>query len=278
MQHHRQQAIDALRHAEARNVLALAIAREIIAKPDAARVPSLVIDFLCGPWSHVVAQARIVSGVGSALAQKYRSLVSALLWSVHPDLAHKDKAKLTRLIPLLLGTLREGLESIDYPGTRTSAFFESLMGLHQLALRSAKETATALPVAPIVPTNWPTLPGVERDDPWVAPEEARISGFIELPEVDDNPAVATDDLPLGSWIELHMHDEWVRTQLIWTSPHGTLFLFASAMGATQSMTRRSRDKLVADGKLRVLSDRPVVAGALDSVAQIALKNGVNSTS
>ena len=97
---------------------------------------------------------------------------------------------------------------------------------------------------------------------------------------DDAQAFLTDaesdinNLSLGAWVELKAGNAWVRTQLTWTSPHGTLFLFTSALGATRSMTRRSRDKLVASGNLRVISGQPVVDGALDAVAQQAMRNSV----
>ncbi len=273
----RKDAVEVLRHAEARNLLAETIAREIDASPNTSRVSAVVMDFLCGPWSQVVAQARIADGSGSAVATRYQALISALLWSVHPDLAHKNTAKLTRLVPLLLSTLREGLESIGYPATKTSAFFESLMGLQQMAFRSAKNATEASASAPAVPATRSTLHRVESADPWVAPEEAKTSGLLELPGLAESPDVPVDDLPLGAWVELEVDKQWVRTQLIWASPHGSLFMFASVLGATQSMTRRSRDKLVAAGKLRVVSDRPFVEGALDAVAQIAMKNSVDST-
>jgi hypothetical protein len=85
------------------------------------------------------------------------------------------------------------------------------------------------------------------------------------------------ELPIGSWVELLTNGQWVRTQLTWSSPHGTLFLFTSAFGTTQSMTRRSRDKLVDAGKLRLISDHAVVEVALDAVAQEAMRNSVDST-
>jgi len=56
-----------------------------------------------------------------------------------------------------------------------------------------------------------------------------------------------------------------------------LFLFTSVFGTTQSMTRRSRDKLVANGCLRLVSAQTVVGGALDAVAQIALRNSLDTT-
>jgi hypothetical protein len=87
---------------------------------------------------------------------------------------------------------------------------------------------------------------------------------------------ASADLRLDSWVELLVHGQWVRTQLTWISSHGNLFLFTSAAGESQSMTRRSRDKLIAAGHLRVLSGAPVVDGALNAVAQMAMHNSVNS--
>lgn len=281
-----EEAVEILQHVEQRNVLAEKIARDIISHRDAASVPSVVIEFLCGPWAHVVAQARIAAGSGSSNADKYQALISALLWSTHPELTRKNISKLTRLVPLLLSTLREGLDTIKYPAIKTAAFLEALMGLHQQAFRAGDPNAVAkapdkedfeVPHAVDLP--------VFSGDPWVAPEEARASNFVQIQEADesDKPlvsasstdAIPNDDLPLGSWVELLVDSNWVRTQLTWASPHGTLYLFTSAIGTSQSMTRRSRDRLVAAGSLRVISGAPVVDGALNAVAQIALRNSMD---
>lgn len=294
----RAQAVQALQTAEQRNLLAEKIAREIDSHPDAAKVPEVVIAFLCGPWAQVVAHARLQGGAGSSAADKYQALISAMLWSAHPELARTNVTKLTRLVPLLISTLREGLDSIRYPATKTSVFLEALMGLHQQVFRSASKPEPAVVPMPAPVHAHKTRP-VEDGDPWVAPEEARESNFIELPELPDaapldsaqvvgaqptqsvGPLAATalvgGALPLGSWVELMSNGEWVRTQLTWASPHGTLFLFTSVYGTTQSMTRRTHDKLVSAGQLRMISGQPVVDGALDAVAQQAMRNSVDST-
>lgn len=294
----RAQAVRALQQAEQRNLLAEKIAREIDSHPDAAKVPEVVISFLCGPWAQVVAQARLLGGAGSSVADKYQALISAMLWSTHPDLARMNVAKLTRLVPLLISTLREGLDTIRYPATKTSVFLEALMGLHQQAFRAGAKPAEP-PPAPAEPAAAAARSRpVEDGDPWVAPEEAHDSNFIELPEPAPSteaaassvaaaaaPAPATEasagsaggGLSLGAWVELLVGDQWVRTQLTWASPHGTLFLFTSGAGTTQSMTRRTHDKLVAAGQLRIISGQPVVDGALDAVAQQAMRNSVDST-
>ena len=161
------------------------------------------------------------------------------------------------------------------------------MGLHQLALRAAAKPSGIGALQP--PTQGPDpasppavlalgRPVAERN-PWVAPQEVQISNFMALPELPGEAApvdiAAVDELPLGSWIELWANGKWVRTQLTWASPHSTLFLFTSVFGTTQSMTRRSRDKLVASGNLRVVSSQTVVDGALDAVAQMAMRNSID---
>ena len=284
----RDTAVGVLAHAEARNLLAEKIARNIEAHPDTAKVPAVVVDFLCGPWAQVVAQARIKQGSGSAAAEKFEALVSALLWSAHPELARANPSKLSRLMPRLLTTLREGLDTIQYPGTRTSVFLEALMAIHQQVFRANMPAGTALPAEP--PAAEPSLPAqagaperlypVLDGDPWMAPAEAQASNFVELqeevPEPAHTPEQQVAELPLGSWVELWANEQWSRTQLTWASPHGTLFLFTSAFGSTQSMTRRSRDKLLACGRLRLVSGQSVDEGALNAVAQTAMRNSVDT--
>jgi hypothetical protein len=297
----REAAVKALQHAEQRNLLAEKIACKIVAHPDAASVPVVAIEFLCGPWSQVVAQARIVGGADASAADKYQALISALLWSVHPELARKNLVKLTRLVPLLLNTVREGLDTIHYPAAKTSVFLDALMGLHQLAFRAAAKPVESAPPlqtpaqAPLAagpaPLAAPLLHRVEEGNPWVGPEEAHASNFMEMPEAQMPSAVGVmddslvppssdtvqDALPLGAWVELLVNDKWVRTQLTWASPHGTLFLFTSIFGTAQSMTRRSLDRLLAGGNLRRVSQQTVVDGALDAVVQVAMRNSIDIT-
>jgi hypothetical protein len=84
-------------------------------------------------------------------------------------------------------------------------------------------------------------------------------------------------LPLGAWAELQTQGEWIRTQMTWASPHGTLFLFTNSAGATHSMTRRTYDRLITLGQLKVISALPLMDDALDAVAQQAMQNSVDST-
>jgi hypothetical protein len=293
-----EKAVQALQHAEQRNFLAAKIAREVAAGPDAGRIPEGVLDFVCGPWAQVVAHARLADSAGSDDPGQYRELVVALFWSAQPELTRKNIAKLTRLVPKLLGKLREGLDLIDYPSLKTSAFFELLMKLHQQAFRPVAVAAKPTPRDSLLASLF------EDADSWVAPAEAKVSGFMEAPAemaqsrlavatatqaaaptqeparlatMIDKPIAASAgvSLPVGAWVELLVNGAWIRTQLLWASPHDTLFLFTSAYGSTQSMTRRSRDKLLAAGSMRILSGQPFVDSALDAVLQTAMLNSID---
>ncbi|CAM4235284.1 DUF1631 domain-containing protein [Comamonas aquatilis] len=59
-----------------------------------------------------------------------------------------------------------------------------------------------------------------------------------------------EEWALGCWVELSNERQQLRTRLTWVSPQQTLFLFTAADGSTQSMTRRMRDKLLAQGQLQ----------------------------
>ena len=84
------------------------------------------------------------------------------------------------------------------------------------------------------------------------------------------------EMPIGTWVDLQVAGKWERTQLTWMGPHGTLFLFTNAGGRSQSMTKRLRDRLLAQGALRVVSQQTVVGEALDAVARTAMRNSVDT--
>ena len=295
----RQRAIEALQHAEQRHLLAAQISRELWLLPSMGKVPDAISRFLLGPWAQVMAEARLSAKPGTTDPGRYQELVEALIWSVQPELTRANTGQLARLLPKLLPKLREGLASIDYPADRTEAVFELLMQLHQQAFTPGPRAAAPAPAAPVTaapmatPAAEPAQPApLDDDDPWVAPSEARESGYIDIsqsPEsegADSAPeATPSNAAPLqlpastitvGTWVNLQVAGQWERTQLSWIGSHGNLFLFTSASGRTQSMTLRLLDRLLQQGALQVLAEQTVVDNALNAVAQTAMQNSVES--
>ena len=304
-----QAAVQALQQAERRNQLAQQIAEHIRAQPDTVLVPDLVVDFACGPWAQVMAQARLAGRVGQKGEPDHVALLEDLFWSVRRDQTRQQPGQLVKLIPQLVQGLRQGLEGIHYPPQQLQQFLDQLFALHQGGLDSAGQAAARSVRA---------MPAAERQ-PWLAPEEARDSGFIDdidmarpPGEPGDFPATvpaefspsgpaefpATEPMGLGelpspsvpaplvpqgltlaqlqtgSWVELLVSGHWMRLQLAWINDSATLCLFSSAGGSNHSMTRRMFDRLVAQEQLRPVVQGPVVERAFDAVAELAMRNSV----
>ena len=295
----RQRAIEALQHAEQRHLLAAQISRELWLLPSMGKVPDAISRFLLGPWAQVMAEARLSAKPGTTDPGRYQELVDALIWSVQPELTRANTGQLARLLPKLLPKLREGLASIDYPADRTEAVFELLMQLHQqaftpgprVAAPAPAATATAAPMT--LPAAEPAQPTpLDDDDPWVAPSEARESGYIDIAQSPESECADTapeatpsnaaplqlpaSTITVGTWVNLQVAGQWERTQLSWIGSHGNLFLFTSASGRTQSMTLRLMDCLLQQGALQVLVEQAVVDNALNAVAKTAMQNSVEN--
>jgi hypothetical protein len=286
-------AVKTLVRVEQRNMLAERVASEFRARTDFDRVPGVVRRFLTGPWAQVVAQARMdmpdalssdLSSSGSA-AMRYTDILPDLLWSSQLALASRNRPRLIKVIPGLLRTLREGLDSIDFPRDQSEAFFQALMGLHEAAYKTQR---------PEIQQDSPVSLQVEEDlEPWIHPVEAKDSGFMEdaflesttQPSFQDTQPMQHDwaDLKVAmgeknqaisvdSWVDVWHEGQPMRAQLTWASPHNTMFLFTAGNGRSLSMTRRGLDNLMANNRLRVVANNGVIDEALDEIARQAWIN------
>lgn len=283
-------AMQTLVRVEQRHLLAERVAREIRARDDFARAPALVKRFLCGPWAQAVAHARLSADILGELAaqsdlmeardapsDRYMDILTDLLWSCQLAQASQNRPRLVRVVPVVLRTLRDGLDAIDFPRPQAESFFQALMGLHEAAYKSHR--SDELLKASLRRQEEP----VAVVEPWLQGHEARESGFIDTQLMatefaDTEPATCQqslssgDTLAVGAWIELQYPDRVQRCQLRWASPHRTLFLFATAEGQSVSLTRQGMDRLEASGQLRVVAEHGVVDEALAAVARLAWVN------
>jgi hypothetical protein len=193
--------------------------------------------------------------------------VPTVLWSVQPALA----ARVASHHRTLVQRIDDGLRIVDHLPADTDRWQNLLSALRDLALSAA--TGHALRATE------PQAPP-ERVDTWLAPLEMHESGFlpdsrISLASTNSEPdTLPPQELAVGSYVDL-MSDRWERWQLTWASPHGLLFMFTHASGATRSMTRRKLNTMMTQGAVRLVSAHPVVDGALDAVAHAAWRNSSN---
>ncbi|WP_196869093.1 DUF1631 family protein [Polaromonas sp. CG_9.11] len=287
-------AVQSLLQAEQRNLMAVKIAAEIRARPDFIDDNRLITAFLTGPWSQVLAQERlaVLGKTSDSGPSTFKLTLDGVLWSLNVEQASRHRRRLLSLIPDLLESLRQGLMSIDFPVEQSRPFFDELMLVHRAALKAM----SGLSAQPEKSSHSLGRMFVENSDPmplWLAPSEVQNSGFMDdqddptqtwteasLSEPEDR-GLATQaelngkiELDLGDWIDLLVDMQWLRAELTWVSPLGTLFMFTSQGGRKHSMTSRVLRNLLMLDLVKIVSQQGVVEGALDSVARTAMQNSV----
>nr|WP_239027448.1 DUF1631 family protein [Ramlibacter algicola] len=204
-------------------------------------------------------------------------------------------ARLARRLPALLETLQAGLKSAGYAQVQVRRFLDRLGDLHQRALKGQAAVPSEGDVRSRGRTAVEQLLGPMLDpDAWIAPAEAQDSGFMDPSTraplfqatqagfaTTSAAATAGAVLPLalsvGHWVELQQEGGHVlRWQFTWASPHGTLMLFTDAAGKTHSMTPRLAQAMAEAGTMRLVASGAVVDGALDAVADAALRNSLDT--
>jgi hypothetical protein len=287
----REEAARALLHAEQRNLLAQKLASEFAHQVEGLEVAEFVVDFLKNSWAQVVAEAQLSCADGSDDPYGYRAMVDDLVWSVQKSTATRGRARrLVQMIPGLLAKLREGLDRIQYPPELTARFFNSLITIHRAAVHEGRDAISKAAADAVEAQESEFRESmIEVAELWLDQKEAEDSGYLDSEDLSpenaaspeavleepDGPARA-GDMKTGTWVELMVKNEWVRAQLTWASPHATLFMFTSLAGSAHSMSRRTLDRLRAQGLIKVVAERNVVDEALDQVAQAALKNSLDN--
>ncbi len=192
-QEQRREAVDAVQFAERRQAEADQIAWVLSSRADLENVPSVVQDFLFGPWALVMAHARLTDGQNQIDPHGYGGVITDLLWSVKREVTLKQPAQLFERLPRLLGTLRAGLASIGQDPTESEPFFQELMKLHHpvLKLRRAKSRRDAREsgIAPLTAVHAPAEPGPAQakaptGHPWMSARELDAAGFEETLPTD----------------------------------------------------------------------------------------------
>ncbi|HEY8357248.1 MAG TPA: DUF1631 family protein, partial [Ramlibacter sp.] len=296
----RQVAVDAMYFAEARDAEAARIAWTLSQRSDLEGVPAVVQDFLYGPWSLVMAHARLTDTQRQMDPGGWNSVVGDLLWSVKREQILREPARLISTIPKMLERLRAGLALIEQDLRDNATFFTALEKLHRpvLKLRAKQRHASdsmpaELDVDPALLATERQQPRRNRGEPWMAREELDAAGFLDTqpsepaPLADEAPpavaatvaaaeepplgeadvAVLVEALHQGCWVDLYSRQQWRRANLTWVSGRATLFMFVSSGGRPHSMTRRSLEKLARERLLRPVDAGEVVPRALEQLSR-----------
>ncbi|GMU70741.1 MAG: hypothetical protein AMXMBFR42_02080 [Burkholderiales bacterium] len=171
-------------------------------------VPVEVRSFTESVWADYLAQLRKQEGPGGAGVANGLKTVDDLLWSITAKERTAQKARLTKMVPGLVVSLRNGCKALGLEPERTKPFFDELYRLHIEAIKpgAAKPAADA----EIMSRAAATANGL--------PAGANVHDFV-------------NDLVLGTWLAFDTPEGRVNARLHWISPMRTRYVFTSRLRA-----------------------------------------------
>lgn len=251
-------------HAQRRNVLAQRYAQAMMERFRDTGLPELVASFLRGPWAQVLAESHLQGQQRKdskdrhdeqADANGYLALVDNLVWSVQRLQLRHDHGRLVRMIPPLLARLNEGLMLIRYPPEPIAIFLDELSALHDKEL-DAHRRALALARAargnavdddPV--SIGDLTEGLDSDG---GPADEVIEPNGSQVDLNRQQIYIPSEQMVGAKVELMLDGAWIRAGLTWIGHNRKLFMFVSGGGLSHAMSRRSLDRLHAQGRIRVV--------------------------
>ena len=175
-------------------------------------------------WADYLTAVHKSSGADSDAAHAALATLDELLWSIEVKERTGQKARLTKMIPGLIGGLRRGCAAVTVPDDRAKAFFDTLYGLHMAALKAPADAATA-PAAPARAAGAQAGPTPASAAPVVAAPALVAAAPVPapLPNVHD----FVSEMAVGTWLTIGVGEAAVNARLSWVSPLRSKYVFTS---------------------------------------------------
>lgn len=263
-------------------------------------VPTLIQDFLYGPWKELLTLIYSQSGEGGEAWKGAVQTMADLIWSVAPKATAEERRLLVQRLPNLLKRLSDGLKAIEQPQREQDRFFAALVkchaeavknGMHGIAPGTAPdmERVAAPPPPPAAepPADFEEIPVLTASvevDPKLMQEVSAlpaVNSHVQTEEItltdvswlaggepDGDPYDAkVRQLRRGSWIEIRQEDgSFARAKLAWISPMRGLYLFTNRLGQrAMSIHAKGLAAKLRTGEIQLLDNVPLMDRAVDAL-------------
>jgi hypothetical protein len=166
-------------------------------------VPFDVRSFAETVWADYVTSLVEKDGVQAESVQAALRTLDDMLWSIVAKDRTAQKARLTKMIPALIGALRKGAQALAVPAERAKTFFDELYQLHIAAIKPREPERAA--------------PGAEAADP----------GPVTRPLPVANVHDYVSEMVPGTWLQFRTDKGAINARLTWISPLRTKYIFTS---------------------------------------------------
>jgi hypothetical protein len=173
-------------------------------------VPFDVRSFVETVWADHLAALRRDFGPDSDEWNAAVRTLDDMLWSIVAKERTAQKARLTKMIPALIGALRKGVAALGVAPERARAFFEALYQLHIAAIKPKAESAAPVAAAALPPPATKAAPATEA-----------------APAAIVNVHDYVSEMAVGTWLAFSKEGRAINARLTWVSPLRTKYLFTS---------------------------------------------------
>jgi uncharacterized protein DUF1631 len=179
-----------------------AIIRDKLAGLD---VPFAVRSFSESIWADYLTMVRVEKGTGADAWGAGLQTLDDLLWSITAKDRAAQKARLARMVPPLIKSLRAGGLAVKVAGERLQPFLDAIYELHMAAIK---------PKPPEQPQE--TVPPLEA-------VEARETTTRRIDNVHD----FVSEMVIGTWLSFNTGPNPLNARLSWVSPLRSKYIFTS---------------------------------------------------
>ncbi|ATE79730.1 MULTISPECIES: DUF1631 domain-containing protein [Pseudomonas] len=222
-------------------------------------LPHSVVVFVQEAWSKVLLLTGLKHGDQSAEWHADVQTMEQLIWSVQRHDEPDASLRLLALVPGLLKSLRDGLNSSAFDPFATSEFFSELEGLHVQLFERPSQNST--------PVEGPMMVEVQEEIVLRTADEGPVeTASVRLPE-DDAALLQVDQLRPGCWVEFQEDEEnTLRCKLTAIIESTGKYIFVDRTG--MKVLEHNRTGLALEfrrGAVRTLDDTLLFDRALESV-------------
>ena len=272
-------------------------------------IPPLIGDFIQEIWHPLLVNCYLTYGEKSRDWMLLLGITEDLIWSTEPKISISERQHLTRLIPRLLGHLRENLENCSWEKDRIEQLFDELELCHISALKGkcyvAERAEEELPAEPRQALSQRLMQalqnvsheevildasGIRSQD--INPDDSSspISGSVSddgLESFDDQvEELVTEpsgdyyfdkvsELQEGDWVEFTEDEKQkpIRARVFWCSESEQRIKFCNWQNeVVKECSFRGFADLLRNWDARVMDKLPVMDRALNSVMNLLDKH------
>jgi hypothetical protein len=158
-------------------------------------------------WADYLTEIRSKQGAGSSEWQAAVQTLDELLWSITAKERTGQKARLAKLVPSIIRSLRTGAAAVKVAADRVQPFLDVIYKMHMAAIKpKAAEAAKSIAVS--APSEEITI----RND--AMPAIGNVHDFV-------------NDMVVGTWLAFGKEGKTTNARLSWVSPLRSKYIFTS---------------------------------------------------